>query len=72
MVGFNEYKKISLLTNNFLKVIPVIKYVNGESQNDSTFIFEKLDLMYTSRPIIPKDPKTAFLALLLEVSCMLL
>jgi len=48
------------------KVIPVIKYVNGESQNDSTFIFEKLDLMYTSRPIIPKDPKTAFLALLLE------
>ena len=65
-------KKYPFLTNNFLKVIPVIKYVNGESQNDSTFIFEKLDLMYTSRPINPKDPKTAFLALLLEVSCMLL
>jgi len=48
------------------KVIPVIKYADGESQNDSTFIFEKLDSIYQSRPIIPKDPKTAFLALLLE------
>ena len=66
------FQTVNLFLITGLKVIPVIKYVNGESQNDSTFIFEKLDLMYTSRPIIPKDPKTAFLALLLEVSCMLL
>ena len=49
-----------------MKVIPVIKYADGESQNDSTFIFEKIDKLYNSRPIIPRDPLLGFLALLLE------
>ena len=49
-----------------MKVIPVIKYADGESQNDSTFIFEKIDKLFTSRPIIPQDPLLGFLALLLE------
>ena len=48
------------------QVIPVIKYSNKESQNDSTFILEKLDKLYPSRPIIPSDPLTSFYALLLE------
>ena len=48
------------------KVIPVIKYSDGSSANDSTFIFEKLDLQYPSRPILPSDPVVGFLSLLLE------
>jgi len=48
------------------KVIPVIKYADGEAQNDSTFIFETLDKKYSTRPIVPEDPLNSFLALLLE------
>ena len=48
------------------KVIPVIKYSDGSSANDSTFIFEKLDLQYPARPVIPTDPAVGFLSLLLE------
>ena len=48
------------------KVIPVIKYSDGSAANDSTFIFEKLDLQYPARPIIPSDPVLGFLSLLLE------
>ena len=44
----------------------MVRYANGESQNDSTFIFEKLDSLYPTRPIIPTDPLLGFLALLLE------
>lgn len=48
------------------KVIPVIKYDNGQAQNDSTFIFKNLDKLYPTRPILPPDPHDQFLALLLE------
>jgi len=48
------------------KVIPVIKYPDGTSQNDSTFIFETLDTKYPSRPMVPLDPLDSFLALFLE------
>jgi len=48
------------------KVIPVVQYDDGTVQNDSTFIFEHVEKRYPSRPIIPKDPLDAFLALLLE------
>jgi len=48
------------------KVIPVIRYANGETQNDSTFILEKVDCLYPTRPIIPSDPLLGFLALFLE------
>ena len=44
----------------------MIKYSDGSSANDSTFIFEKLDLQYPARPIIPSDPAVGFLSLLLE------
>ena len=44
----------------------MIKYSDGSSANDSTFIFEKLDLQYPARPIIPTDPVLGFLSLLLE------
>ena len=47
-------------------MIPVIKYSDGSSANDSTFIFEKLDHLYQARPIIPRDPVLGFLSLLLE------
>ena len=49
-----------------VQVIPVIKYSDGSSANDSTFIFEKLDLQFPARPIIPSDPVLGFLSLLLE------
>ena len=44
----------------------MIKYANGECQNDSTFILERLDSLYPARPILPGDPVSRFLALLLE------
>ena len=44
----------------------MIKYADGESQNDSTFIFENLEKRFPSRPIVPADPLNGFLALLLE------
>ena len=44
----------------------MIKYDDGQAQNDSTFIFENLDKLYPTRPILPPDPLDQFLALLLE------
>ena len=44
----------------------MIKYANGECQNDSTFILERLDSLYPARPILPVEPVARFLALLLE------
>ena len=51
---------------HIFQVIPVLKYSDGSSANDSTFIFEKLDLQYPARPIIPTDPVQGFLSLLFE------
>ena len=47
-------------------MIPVVRYADGDCQNDSTFILEKLDSQYPERPIIPGDPVTRFLSVLLE------
>ena len=47
-------------------MIPVIKYSDGTSANDSTFIFEELDRQYQSRPLIPREPVRGFLSMLLE------
>ena len=44
----------------------MIKYANGDCQNDSTFILERLDSLYAARPILPVEPVARFLALLLE------
>ena len=44
----------------------MIKYANGDCQNDSTFILERLDSLYPARPILPVEPVARFLALLLE------
>ena len=43
-----------------------MKYSDGDCQNDSTFILEKLDSLYPDRPIIPSDPVQRFHAILLE------
>ena len=43
-----------------------MRYSDGSAANDSTFIFEQLDLQYQDRPIIPRDPVKGFLTLLLE------
>ena len=47
-------------------MIPVVKYADGDCQNDSTFILEKLDTLYPNRPIIPSDLVQKFYAVLLE------
>ena len=44
----------------------MIKYSDGSAQNDSTFIFENVEKMFPSRPIVPQDPLDSFLALFLE------
>jgi len=56
-LGFSDIKP---------KVIPVIKYSDGSSQNDSTFILETLEERFPHRSLVPKDSVTAFLSLLLE------
>jgi len=56
-LGFSEIKP---------KVIPVVKYGDGQVQNDSTFILETLDKKFPTRPVVPSEPLAAFLALLFE------
>lgn len=56
-LGFSDIKP---------KVIPVVKYSEGDAQNDSTFILESLDDRFPARSLVPGDPATAFLSLLLE------
>ena len=44
----------------------MVKYANGDCQNDSTFVLERVDQLYSSRPIIPAEPLNRFYSLLLE------
>ena len=44
----------------------MVRWPDGSVQNDSTFVLLAAEERYPSRPILPADPLTAFLALLLE------
>lgn len=48
------------------KVIPVVKYPDGVTQNDSTYILQKLDLENQNRPLTPTNAGDRFISLLLE------
>ena len=43
-----------------------MRWPDGSVQNDSTFVLLSAEERYPARPILPSDPLTAFLALLLE------
>ena len=48
------------------QVIPVVKFPDGSSKNDSTPLLQSLDRTVVERPLIPQSPGQKFMSLLLE------
>ena len=48
------------------QVIPVVKFPDGSSKNDSTPLLQSLDRTVVERPLLPPSPGQKFVSLLLE------